>query len=94
MDKFDKRRISFSEIRIMSKQLYIDLYKILDNKSAELCETTNVKDLEQLENILNVATQQLQSGQTESKLGALQWITLLYDKIMPKMVCWFIFTIE
>ena len=71
----------------MSKQLYIDLYKILDNKSAELCETTNVKDLEQLENILNVATQQLQSGQTESKLGALQWITLLYDKIMPKMVC-------
>ena len=94
MDKFDKRRISFSEIRIMSKQLYIDLYKILDNKSAELCETTNVKDLEQLENILNVATQQLQSGQTESKLGALQWITLLYDKIMPKMVCWFIFTIK
>ena len=88
MDKFDKRRISFSEIRIMSKQLYIDLYKILDNKSAELCETTNVKDLEQLENILNVATQQLQSGQTESKLGALQWITLLYDKIMPKMVCY------
>ena len=94
MNEFDKRQFSFSEIRIMSKQLYIDLYKILDNKSAELCETTNVKDLEQLENILNVATQQLQSGQTESKLGALQWITLLYDKIMPKMVCWFIFTIE
>jgi len=88
MNEFDKRQFSFSEIRIMSKQLYIDLYKILDNKSAELCETTNVKDLEQLENILNVATQQLQSGQTESKLGALQWITLLYDKIMPKMVCY------
>ena len=88
MNEFDTRQFSFSEIRIMSKQLYIDLYKILDNKSAELCETTNVKDLEQLENILNVATQQLQSGQTESKLGALQWITLLYDKIMPKMVCY------
>ena len=88
MNEFDKQQFSFSEIRIMSKQLYIDLYKILDNKSAELCETTNVKDLEQLENILNVATQQLQSGQTESKLGALQWITLLYDKIMPKMVCY------
>ena len=94
MNEFDKQQFSFSEIRIMSKQLYIDLYKILDNKSTELCETDNVKDLEQLENILNVATQQLQSGQTESKLGALQWITLLYDKIMPKMVCWFIFTIE
>ena len=69
--------IIFPGIRVMSKKLYSDLQKILENKAADLQRTDNLEDLKQLEAILDVTTQQLQSGQTESKIGALNWYVLL-----------------
>lgn len=62
------------------------MQKILENKATDLQRTDNLEDLKQLEAILDVTTQQLQSGQTESKIGALNWISLLFTLVMPKMV--------
>ena len=69
--------INFPGIRVMSKKLYSDLQKILENKATDLQRTDNLEDLKQLEAILDVTTQQLQSGQTESKIGALNWYVIL-----------------
>ena len=77
----------------MSKKLYRDLQIILEKKAKELLDTNDKEDLKQLESILDVATQQLQSGQTESKIGALNWISLLFTLVMPVRYSLFAFSI-
>ena len=52
-----------------------------------LQESKNSNDLKQLESILDVATDQLQYGGTESKVGALKWINLLFVIVQNQMAC-------
>jgi vacuole morphology and inheritance protein 14 len=65
----------------------MDLMKIMQDLSPELLtsqeETTKKRHLE---SILDVVTAQLQSGKTESKVGSLTWITLLYTIVKPRMI--------
>ena len=72
-------------IGVMSKKLYIDLMRIFSEQAPTLRETGgNVKHLQ---NILEVLDGQLQAGKTESKVGALKWINLMFTIVEKDMSC-------
>ena len=60
----------------MSKKLYIDLMRIFAEQAPTLRDTGG--DVNHLKNILEVLDSQLQAGKTESKVGALKWINLMF----------------
>jgi len=77
--------VNYRKIRIESKRLYMDLMKILENEAKRLRSTTNEEDLKNLAAILNVVTDELNNGKTESKVGALKWINLLFTILNKQM---------
>lgn len=94
----EKRRSAteqeYKRIRVLSKKLYMDLMDLFKEDPEEpkellqrLKSNPSPADLEQLRKILQVATDQLQHGRTESKIGALKWINLLFDVVNPQMAC-------
>ena len=77
--------INYRKIRIESKRLYMDLMNILEKEADRLKSTTNEEDLRNLAAILNVVTDNLNNGKTESKVGALKWINLLFTILNTQM---------
>ena len=69
----------------MSKKLYIDLMRIFSEQAPTLRETGG--DVKHLQNILEVLDGQLQAGKTESKVGALKWINLMFTIVEKDMSC-------
>ena len=70
----------------MATHLYFDLMKVVENYSPELTNPdSDPKDLRQLEAILDVSVDELQHGKTESKIGALNWINLLFTLVPRQM---------
>ena len=64
---------------MFSKKLYMDLMKIFSDRAPKLKDSANsVEELKHLEYILLVLETQLQTGKTESKVGALKWINLMF----------------
>ena len=59
--------------------------QILKNEAGRLKSSENPEDLQKLAAILDVLTENLNSGKTESKVGALKWINLLFTILNHQM---------
>jgi len=78
-------QLEHKRIGVMSKKLYIDLMRIFAEEAPTLRDTGG--DVNHLKNILEVLDSQLQAGKTESKVGALKWINLMFTIVEEDMSC-------